>query len=219
MDYSAPEFNLSAFNCSHCNAFSHMIWAILYDASSSGLEAVDVHCATCDSCRGKSIWRDTSIHTHAVHVASSLIEKEQGEMLYPAASIAPMPNPDLPTECQSDYLEARAIVARSPRAAAALLRLVLQKLCKHLGEPGKHINTDVGKLVERGLPKQLQQAFEAIRIVGNQAVHPGELHLDDTPEIVAIMFKLVNMIVTKMITDKNDLDSLYDSLPANALKG
>lgn len=60
--------------------------------------------------------------------------------------------PDLPTETRVDYEEAKAILERSPRGAAALLRLCIQKLCTHLGEKGRNLNDNVGALIWKGLP-------------------------------------------------------------------
>ena len=50
-------------------------------------------------------------------------------MLIPANSTAPMPNVDMPKCVKELYEEARGIVNKSPRGAAALLRLALDKLC------------------------------------------------------------------------------------------
>lgn len=137
-------------------------------------------------------------------------------MVYPNSSIAPMPSPDLPDDCKTDYLEAREILSRSPRGAAALLRLVLQKLCKHLGGKGKKIDDDIGWLVrEKNLSVKIQKALDIVRVIGNDAVHPGELDLNDAPETAIKLFKLINLIVDEMITQPKSIDALFEVLPEN----
>lgn len=76
--------------------------------------------------------------------------------MFPLTSNAPPSNKDLPPDILTDYNEASAILAHSPRGAAALLRLCIQKLCQHLGEPGKDLNADIGSLVKKGLPPGVQ---------------------------------------------------------------
>ena len=137
-------------------------------------------------------------------------------MIYPDLNGGPPPNPDLPEDIRSDYLEAQGIVGRSPRGAAALLRLCVQKLCKHLGEPGKNINDDIASLVKKGLPKAVQQALDTVRVIGNQAVHPGQMDLRDVRQTAETLFKLVNLVTQRMMSDPKEVQEVYEGLPQSA---
>lgn len=136
----------------------------------------------------------------------------------PATSIAPAPAVDMPQIVKEDYEEAASISDKSPRAAAALLRLALEKLCRQLGKTG-NINAMIGSLVQDGLPKRVQQALDIVRVVGNEAVHPGQIDLRDEPETAAKLFQLLNLIVERMITEERVIDELFQSLPPDKLAG
>ena len=140
------------------------------------------------------------------------------KMVVPSASPSPPPHADMPTECSTDYNEAREIVAASPRAAAALLRLVLQKLMPALSEKGENINDDIGSLVTKGLPVVVQQALDLGRVVGNHAVHPGKIELNDSPEVAHNLFAMINFIVEDRISKPIHVQSLYAKLPEGARK-
>ena len=138
-------------------------------------------------------------------------------MLYPDTGTAPQPNPDLPVPVKEIYLEAAAIASRSPRGAAALLRLAIALLCKELGGRGEKVNDDIGKLVKKGLPERVQQALDIVRVTGNKAVHPGQIDIDD-PDVVARLFELLNVIAEYCISMPNRIGNLYSALPQTALE-
>jgi len=120
----------------------------------------------------------------------------------------------MPESVKSIYLEAASIQAKSPRGAAALLRLGIQILCKELGENGKNINTDIGNLVKKGLPQIVQQSLDILRVTGNDAVHPGQIDTD-SQDIVDNLFNLLNVVVEYMIALPKKVSGIYSLLPSD----
>lgn len=158
--------------------------------------------------------------TGSIEDWEEVIEEPETTLLYPTTNMAviPLSSPDMPKDVADDYREARAIYGNSPRSSAALLRLALQKLCKHLGEPGKSLNDDIGALVAKGLPTDIQQALDIIRVIGNNAVHPGEIDLRDEKESVLALFEIINFIINKMITQPQKIAKIYGDLPKSSLQ-
>ncbi len=154
----------------------------------------------CRSCKDLTLWHHDTI-------------------LYPLAQYEIQPNEDLSDDIKADFNEARTILDLSPRGAAALLRLCIQKLCKHLGQPGKNINDDIAALVAAGLDPKIQRALDIVRVIGNECVHPGTMDLKDDRETAAKLFQLVNRIAYDMITHPKEVDALYNALPADKLDG
>lgn len=215
MNYVEPSFKVSAFNCPLCNAYANMHWILMLVIGESSQASVgSIFRAKCNHCRRASIWRCISIK-----VDKNRNIEDQGILLYPASSSAPLPHPDMPDDIKEDYIEAQNISSLSHRGAAALLRLVIQKLCKHLGEKGKNINIDIGNMIKKGLPVEIQQALDVVRVVGNNAVHPGELSSDDVAGVATTLFELVNFIVEDRISRPKKLNDLYQNLPEGALNG
>jgi len=140
-------------------------------------------------------------------------------MTFPESTGAPPPHPDMPSEIAADYLEAAGVSTNSYRAAAALLRLALQRLMPHLGESGKNINADIASLVAKGLPVRIQQALDLCRVVGNESVHPGEITSEDGPELVSSLFSMLNIIVEDRITRPKEVEAMYRKLPEKKRNG
>ena len=156
-------------------------------------------CSVCDHCNNISYWYEE-------------------RMIVPCDAPVPSHHEDLPQNCVADYNEARDIAARSPKAAAALMRLCIQKLTSELGQSGKNINDDIGALVKSGLPVEMQQALDYCRVIGNNAVHPGEINLQDVSSIAYSLFEMVNFVVEDRITKPKKIAELYSKLPEGALK-
>lgn len=209
MPFTSPEFLKSAFNCPFCDAYSRMNWFRHYFRSSGGgFSQLPMHFARCTHCGERSYWVEKS------HLEGS--EAGEGKMLLPSGAQAPMPHPEIPEEIRVNYEEARNIVGDSPRGAAALLRLAIQKLCVHLGESGQNLNNDIGSLVQKGLPVEIQQALDIVRVTGNNAVHPGELSQEDVAAVALPLFELINQIVEDRIARPKKLRELFENLPEGA---
>lgn len=194
-----PKHKKEEFHCISCGVFAAQNWRQLHFYSNGYRVDNDMEFCICTHCKAWSYWY-------------------KGKMIVPAEAPVSPPHHDMPQECLSEYHEARLIVAVSPRAAAALLRLAVQKLMVVLGGKGKNINDDIRKLVENGLPAQVQQALDFCRVVGNNAVHPGEIELNDTPEIAHNLFNMINYIVEDRISRPRQIQSLYNQLPEEARK-
>jgi hypothetical protein len=198
--YTPPTFKVTSFNCPTCGAFARQYWFDLGYISGSFHRLEDLDIAICEHCSTPSYWHDE-------------------KMIVPDIGGVALPNTDLPKNIKDDYNEARSILSRSPRGAAALLRLAIQKLCKYLGENGKNINDDIGNLVKKGLPVKVQQSLDILRVVGNNAVHPGQIDLKDNHDLAISLFGLINIIADVMITQPKHVDNLYSGLPPNLIKG
>jgi uncharacterized protein DUF4145 len=135
------------------------------------------------------------------------------DLAWPVLSDAPPANVDLSDDVRLDYDEAGRILNLSPRGAAALLRLAIQKLCKELGGKGKNIDDDIAGLVRKGLDARVQRALDIVRVIGNEAVHPGQVDLRDDRATAEKLFGLVNLIADKMISEPKAVEALYNDLP------
>ncbi|MEN3238254.1 DUF4145 domain-containing protein [Methylobacterium ajmalii] len=243
-----PTINAKSFNCPHCNALAHQTWFKTYvkpvdsvfipdretfdevekahrhdpemqetinwfrkacdgvpfahaserDFSNATLELI--YAARCFSCNKFSLWITDKI-------------------IYPITKLEIEPNPDLPPHILSDFVEASTIFEASPRGSAALLRLALQKLLQHLEVPGDKIDHQIARLVAEGLPPKVQKALDIVRVVGNSAVHPGQIDVQDNREIALALFSLLNIITDALVTQPRQIDSLFEELPEGVIKG
>jgi hypothetical protein len=203
MAFQKPEPKANSFTCPHCEVHAMQNWSDLmtqFDGRGGWIRQKDMIVGLCDHCSKITIWLKDG-------------------MLFPSKPSVPTPNEDLEEDIRKDYNEAAEIVEKSPKSAAALLRLAIQKLCKQLGEKGENINNDIGELVKKGLPSKIQKSLDIVRVVGNESVHPGQINLEDNKETAYKLFDLINLIANTMITQPKEIDNLYNNLPTEKLKG
>lgn len=197
--YYPPEYGVNQFHCPYCGVYAKQIWSNLatthqYGGSYRPFDIDELGAAQCCHCGKYSIWH-------------------RKQMIMPDGGSAPLPHPEMPEDVKEDFNEARGIVAKSPKGAAALLRLAIQKLMVDLKQSGKDLNDDIGNLVKMGLSAMVQQSLDAVRVIGNECVHPGTINLDDNPETAQALFGLVNIVVDEMIAKPKAVKALYGSLP------
>lgn len=205
-----PKYCEAEFHCPHCNVYAKQFWAHLQtDTKFQWSSPVDQQ-----SQFNQTLGKDWTVS--ACQHCGKYIIWFKARIVHPREIPVGLPNEDMHQEVIDDYMEAANVFSDSPRSAAALLRLALQKLCKQLGQSGENINTDIKKLVEGGLNPLVQKSLDALRITGNNAVHPGEINLQEEPERVLKLFDLLNFIADKMITEPKEIAGFYDDLPDGA---
>lgn len=246
MKHVAPSVRETAFNCPHCGALAKQFWhAIRADENNSEnpipiildkdwfdridwKNEEDSQRAWAEKiARGRPFLEDSPGNSYGLlHLRNTWVSLcfncndiaiwIYDKLIYPQFGEAPPANPDLSEDVRRDYTEASSILDLSPRGAAALVRLAIQKLCKELGQPGKNINDDIKALVANGLDPRIQKALDAVRVIGNNAVHPGSIDLRDDRATAETLFKLLNLIAEKMISEPKHVNEVYDSLPQSA---
>ena len=197
MKFIQPEVFLPSFTCPHCSVIAQQDWwqrsfknGVYHDRNSD-----EIRVGHCQHCKQYTLW---------------VVE----QIVYPNNGNAPSPNVEMPDSVRKIYLEASSIYQKSPRGAAALLRLGIQVLCRELGESGTNINSDIKNLVAKGLPTIVQRSLDIVRVTGNEAVHPGQIDTDD-PLVVGSLFELLNIVVQYMISLPKQVGDLYSTLPVD----
>lgn len=236
--YVAPTYRADGFHCPVCRIYAHQMWYRVYidpksrepylpdyppkksnepvyltipcvgaahGSSSDGKREYkqidDIAISECQRCNARAIW-------------------VEGKLVDPLQSTAPYPNEDMPEDVKKDFMEARDIVERSPRAAAALLRLATERLLNRLVEhPKKGIDDNIKFLVaERSLDTMIQEALDVLRVSGNNAVHPlGRIDVDDK-ETALRLFTWLNTIVVTQITLRQQINNDFNNLPEQVLE-
>ncbi|WP_300222962.1 DUF4145 domain-containing protein [uncultured Helicobacter sp.] len=231
-DETSPRFREDAFVCPYCKIYSQIEWhedkALEIDNPYTEELAKGYCFAQCKQCGGVMCF---------AYQLNSVYQDEWGNyreefddtMIFPSQQNIVPPLDNMPKHIKDIYNEASAVFSTSPRASCALLRLALQELMIFLKEnfeeyhdlKGKKIDSDIETLVKNHrLDSKIQKALDIVRITGNNAVHPNELDINDSPDIAQQLFKMINFIVEEMVTKNNEkeIEELYAKMPQKAIE-
>lgn len=215
LDSSAFRKSTPAFSCPFCKGIASHDWlnGLSHEIEPSTKLSNTIIAAQCQACLRSSIWLKN------VHPLE--LEEENYEiLLYPRTStVDEEPNTDMPSNVRKVFDESSLILDDSPRASAALSRLAIELLMDELKAEGKNLNSKIGDLVSKGMPITIQQALDAVRVIGNNAVHPGKIDMSDNKDMAITLLKFINIIVENQITQPKLISEAYSSLPKGALKG
>lgn len=210
-DYYPPELNKEAFNCPQCGVYAHQAWHTDVAFGNNYTEAnwrlkfnsfgifLDLSVSICSHCSKKVLWY-------------------KDKMILPRNMTVPEPSEDLPQKIKEIYIEADKVVADSPRAAGALMRLALEKLLQEINKNELKLNDNVNKLIGTGIPEQLAKALTILRVNGNDIMHTGEIKILEKKDDVLYLFDLFNMIVEELITRPKKINDSYSKIPESIRK-
>ena len=208
--------NSKAFQCPVCSGFSSHLWTynpikINRDYNES-IKFIII--AQCQACNQFSIWITNEIQiTYSPRVVLNTSDATLALIFPNVAEGVPKPNNDMPDDVKEIYIEAGEVLNISPRASAALSRLAIEKLVAHLNAQGKDLNTQIGSLVSKGMPIEIQQMLDSVRVIGNNAVHPGQIDIKDNKELALSLLNFINLIVDNRITQPKKILDIYNLLP------
>ncbi|WP_155962203.1 DUF4145 domain-containing protein [Streptococcus ruminantium] len=217
--------NSKAFQCPNCSGFASHLWKYepitIHQKHSETLRFTIT--AQCQACEQFSIWLTNELpvtnkgHRELQGYAEYLsldTTNSSVSLIFPDNSLnVPAPNSDMPSDIKEIFIEAGQILDKSPRASAALSRLAIEKLVGHLEIEGKDLNSKIGKLVSKGMPIEIQQMLDSVRVIGNNAVHPGQIDITDNKELALSLLYFINLIIDNRITQPKKISEIYHSLP------
>lgn len=210
MSNRAARYKGKSFDCPHCEAFAQQDWPDVLFRSREGpaqkvRESNEFAASQCAVCNQYALWRMRLSVKGSGDVATDL------RLIHPRGFGGPPAPDDLPPDLLPLYEEARSVASLSPRSASALLRLTLEGLLTHLYPTAGNLNGMIGAAAKAGLPEAVVQAMDVLRFNGNASVH--ELHREDNTETVAALFKILHVVVERLVTQPRQINELHAALP------
>jgi hypothetical protein len=138
------------------------------------------------------------------------------QLVWPRREGCPEPKLHAPPSVRRESEEASQTLEASPRGAAALLRIAIEKLCKELGVSGETLKDDIELFVREDVDARVQKVLDAAQILESNAMHPGQIGLGEDRATAETLSGLVNLICEKMIMEPRHLQEVYTKVREGA---
>lgn len=218
-----PAYTNKSFTCPHCGIYSQIQWHMDKAIKTGDSDQEQIYFfGQCVCCEGVLCFK----HEYMLSgIFCDVVEKRgTSTMLYPKNFFIIL-NEGMPKNVREVCEEASLVLGTSPRASCALLRLALQELIKYLKEniseyselKGGNLCDDICGVVNVGNFNQLQKdklqkAMDSIRLIGNNAVHPSELNINDNLEIARTLFDMINFIVKEVVVKPKEFEKKLEEV-------
>ena len=202
-EYITPKLNSERFTCPRCQIPTFHTWYT--HLAGHGIQG------------NSGVFADLNGHTLSIcRNCSHLLFWFKEQIYFPQILEHPVPNNAMPKEVADLFQEARETYRVSAGASAALARLSLQHLLKHLGEPGENLHSEVKGLLARGVPPVVERILEAIGIQGEKSLHPGTIYLNENKEHVPALLEVINIITEVLVRGPHEAEELLKKLQPQA---
>ncbi len=188
----------------------------LYDQSISNLLVVT---RICSKCGNRCYWEIITKYKPRIKEKDSrnLDDYETEEkIIYPDISLIDIePNEDLTNEQKQLFNEAKDIFDKSPKAAGALLRCVIERILRDKFQE-KHSQSLLGtilkeKNVQNELGHEIIQLCETCKLIGNDAAHSSLIiYEDESKQEVELLFELINAIAEELLSKPRKRQEMLD---------
>src|SRR4249920_2292614 len=153
------------------------------------VKLLNLHVSRCYNCKGFTVWvRDRLVFPIRGDELPEIVEVDFREIAEdvqaPAEDVqhseedVQEPAEDV-DESSEDFEEAAAVLNKSPRAAAALIRICIQNMMPLLKETGKNLDENISSLVRKGLEAEIQQAMDVLQVIRRNPGHESHVDLRD----------------------------------------
>jgi hypothetical protein len=171
------------------------------------VKLLNLHVSRCYNCKGFTVWvRDRLVFPIKGNEPLDIIEADfrqveedvqELEDNVPESDEHVQASVEEVEEASEDFEEAAAILNKSPRGAAALIRICIQNMMPLMKETGKNLDENISSLVRKGLEVEIQQAMDVLQVIRRNPGQESDVDLRDETAIATRMLESLKEILER----------------------